>query len=61
MPSNLRIRNLQRTVVIIQKATKGKSQNRKSLKQQQFLKIYKSESFFDFYLLYKYVCLKVMR
>ena len=50
------------TVVIFLKATKGKSQNRISLKRQRFLKIDKSESFLDFYLVYnKYVYLKVMR
>ena len=48
------------TVVIFLKATKGKSQNRISLKRQQFLKTDKSESFLDFYLVYKYVYLKVM-
>ena len=42
------------TVVIFLKATKGKSQNRISLKQQRFLKNDKSESLFDFYLVYKY-------
>ena len=49
------------TVVMFLKATKGKSQNRISLKQQQYLKNDKSESFLDFYLVYKYVYLKVMR
>ena len=49
------------TVVILLKATKGKSQNRISLKQLWFLKNDKSESFLDFYLVYKYVCLKIMR
>ena len=49
------------TVVIFLKATKGKSQNRISLKPQRFLKNDKSESFLDFYLVYKYVYLKVMR
>ena len=49
------------TVVILLKATKGKSQNRISLKQQRILKNDKSESFLDFYLVYKYVCLKIMR
>ena len=49
------------TVVILLKATKGKSQNRISLKQQRVLKNDKSESFLDFYLVYKYVCLKIMR
>ena len=49
------------TVVIFLKATKGKSQIRISLKQQRFLKNDKSESFLDFYLVYKYVYLKVMR
>ena len=48
-----------RTVVIFLKATKGKSQNRISLKQQQFLKNDKSESFLDFYLVYKYVYLNM--
>ena len=51
----------QRTVVILLKATNGKSQNRISLKQQRILKNDKSESFLDFYLVYKYVCLKIMR
>ena len=36
------------TVVIFLKATKGKSQNRISLKQQQFLKNDKRESFLKF-------------
>ena len=36
---------------------KGKSQNRISLKQQRFLKNDKNESFLDFHLVYKYVCL----
>ena len=49
------------TVVILLKATKGKSQNRISLKQQRILKNDKNESFLDFYLVYKYVCLKIMR
>ena len=49
------------TVVIFLKATKGKSQNRVSPKQQRFLKNDKSESFLDFYLVYKYVYLKIMR
>ena len=49
------------TVVILLKATKGKSQNQLSLKQQRFLKNDKSESFLDFHLVYKYVCLKIMR
>ena len=49
------------TVVIFLKATKGKSQNRISLKQQRFLKNDKGKSFLDFYLVYKYVYLKVMR
>ena len=49
------------TVVILVKATKGKSQNRISLKQQRFLKNDKSESFLGFYLVYKYVRLKIMR
>ena len=49
------------TVVIFLKTTKGKSQNRISLKHQRFLKNDKSESFLDFYLVYKYVYLKVMR
>ena len=35
------------TVVILLKATKGKSQNRISLKQQRILKNDKSESFLD--------------
>ena len=35
-------------VVIFLKATKGKSQNRISLKQQRFLRNDKSESFLDF-------------
>ena len=35
------------------KATKGKSQNRISLKQQRFLKTDKSESSLGFYLVYK--------
>ena len=52
---------LKTTVVIFLKATKCKSQNRISLKQQRFLKNDKSESFLDFYLVYKYVYLKVMR
>ena len=43
------------TLVIFLKARKGKSQNRISLKQQRFLKNDKSESFLDFYLVYKYV------
>ena len=47
--------------MIFLKATTGKSQNRISLKQQRFLKNDKSESFLDFYLIYKYVYLKVMR
>ena len=50
---------LSSTVVILLKATKGKSQNRISLKQQRILKNDKSESFLDFYLIYKY--LKIMR
>ena len=41
------------TVLIFLKATKSKSQNRISLKQQRFLKNVKSESFLDFYLVYK--------
>ena len=41
------------TVVIFLKATKGKSQNRMSPKQQQFLKNDKCESFLDFYLVYE--------
>ena len=41
------------TVVILLKATKGKSQNRISLKQRRILKNDKSESFLDFYLVYK--------
>ena len=49
------------TVLILLKATKGKSQNRISLKQQRFLKNDKSETFLDFYLVYQYVCLKIMR
>ena len=49
------------TVLILSKATESKSQNRISLKQQRFLKNDKSESFLDFYLVYKYVCLKIMR
>ena len=49
------------SVVIFLKAIKGKSQNRISLKQQRILKNDKSESFLDFYLVYKYVCLKIMR
>ena len=49
------------TVVILLKATKGKSQNRISLEQQRFLKNDKSESFLNFYLVYKYVSLKFMR
>ena len=49
------------TVVILLRATKGKSQNRISLKQQRILKNDKSESFLDFYLVCKYVCLKIMR
>ena len=53
--------NLSNTVVIFLKATKGKYQNRISLKQQRCLKNDKSESFLDFYLVYKYVYLKVMR
>ena len=36
------------TAVIFLKTTKGKSQNRISLKQQRFLKNDKSESFLDF-------------
>ena len=47
------------TEVIFLKAIKGKSQNRISLKQQRFLKNDKNESFLDFYLVYKYVCLKM--
>ena len=54
-------RTLLYTVVIFLKATKGKSQNRISLKQQRFLKSDKGESFLDFYLVYKYVYLEVMR
>ena len=50
-----------RTVVIFLKATKGKSQNRISLEQQRFLRNAKSESFLDFYLVYKYVYLKITR
>ena len=38
------------TVVRFLKAKKGKSQYRKSLKQQRFLKIDKSERFFNVYL-----------
>ena len=49
------------TVVIFLKATKGKSQNRISLKQHRFLKNDKNESFLDFHLVYKYVFLKIMR
>ena len=49
------------TVVIFLKATKAKSQNRISQKQQQFSKNDKSESFLDFYLVYKYVYLKGLR
>ena len=49
------------TVVIFLKATKGKSQYRISLKQQQFLKNDKSERFLEFYLVFKYVHLKIMR
>ena len=49
------------TVVIFLKATKGKPQNRKSLKQQRLLKNDRKESFLDFYLVYKYVHLKIMR
>ena len=49
------------TVVIFLEATKDKSQNRISLKRQQFLKNDKSESFLDFYRVYKYVHLKVVR
>ena len=49
------------TVVIFLKATKGKSQNRISLKQQRFLRNDRSESFLDFCLVYKYVYLKIMR
>ena len=49
------------TLVILLKATKDKSQNRISLKQQRILKNDKSESFLNFYLVYKYVCLKIMR
>ena len=49
------------TVVILLKATKGESQNRISLKQQRIVKNDKSESFLDFYLVYKNVCLKIMR
>ena len=48
----LNLQNLS-TVVIFLKVTKGKSQNRISLKQQRFLKNDKSESFLDFYLVYK--------
>ena len=48
-------------VVILIKATKVRSQNRICLKQQQFLKIDKSESFLGFYIVYKVVCLKIMR
>ena len=43
------------TVVILLKATKSKSQNRISLKQQQFVKNDKNENFLDFILVYKYV------
>ena len=54
-------RNVEKTtVVIFLKATKGKSQNRISLKQQRFLRNDKSESFLDFYLVYKFVYLKIM-
>ena len=49
------------TVVILLKATKSKSQNRISLKQQRILNYDKSESFLDFHLVYKYICLKIMR
>ena len=49
------------TVAIFLKATKGKSQNRISLKQQRFLKNDQSKRFLDFCLVYKYVCLKIMR
>ena len=49
------------TVVIFLKATKGKSQMRMSLKQHRYWKKDKSESFLDFHLVYKYVCLKNMR
>ena len=48
----LNLQNLS-TVVIFLKVTKSKSQNRISLKQQRFLKNDKSESFLDFYLVYK--------
>ena len=51
---------LRYTVVIFLEATKGKSQNRISLKRQRFLKTDKIESFLDFYIVYKYVYLKVM-
>ena len=53
--------NLTSTVVIFLKATKGKDQNRISRKRLRFLKNDKSESFLDFYLVYKNVYLKVMR
>ena len=49
------------TVVIFLKATEGKPQNRISLKPQRFLKTDKIESFINFYLVHKYVYLKVMR
>ena len=49
------------TVVILLKETKGKSQNLISLKRQRLLKTDKSESFLNFCLVYKYVCLKIMR
>ena len=48
------------TVVMILKATKGKSQI-EPLKQQRFLKNDRNESFLDFHLVYKYVYLKIMR
>ena len=59
--SVLAMERIRCTVVILLKATKGKSQNQISLKQQRILKIDKSECFLDFYLVYKYVCLKFMR
>ena len=52
--------HIKSTVVMLLKATKGKSQNRISLKRQRFFKSDKSKIFHDFYLVYKYACLKIM-